>query len=146
MRTAAAAAAFAVLLAAAPVAAWAEGPVKVRAEVVLASSKGQEVQPPELERMRATFQKQGFGFTSFKRLSQDTLTVEDQKPAEVRLPNGVNATLSLVSLKDGVATLRVQVPRLSETDVELGRSGSVYQLAGDHVGGKLILVLSQPGK
>lgn len=144
MRTAAAAA-FAVLLVAAP-AAWAEGPVKVRAEVVLASSKGQEVQPPELERMRATFQKQGFGFTSFKRLSEETLSVEDKKPAEVRLPNGVNARLSLVSLKDGVATLRVQVPRLSETDVELGRAGSVYQLAGDHVGGKLVLVLSQPGK
>ena len=118
--------------------------VPVQVEVVLASNKGSEVQPPELSKMKATFQKQNFSFTSFKRLSLQTLEVTAAKPTEVKLPNGVNASLQLLKLEKGTATVRVDVPQLTATDVELGRQGSIYQLAGDHVGGKLILVLSQP--
>jgi len=118
--------------------------VPVQVEVVLASNKGSEVQPPELGKMKATFQKQNFSFTSFKRLSLETLQVTAAKASEVRLPNGVNASLQLLKFEKGTATVRVDVPQLTATDVELGRQGSIYQLAGDHVGGKLILVLSQP--
>jgi hypothetical protein len=118
--------------------------VPVQVEVVLASNKGSEVQPAELGKMKATFQKQNFSFTSFKRLSLETLQVTAAKASEVRLPNGVNASLQLLKFEKGTATVRVDVPQLTATDVELGRQGSIYQLAGDHVGGKLILVLSQP--
>ncbi len=118
--------------------------VPVQVEVVLASNKGSEVQPPELAKMKATFQKQSFSFTSFKRLSLETLQVTAAKASEVKLPNGVNASLQLLKFEKGTATVRVDVPRLTATDVELGRQGSIYQLAGDHVGGKLLLVLSQP--
>ncbi|ADO68957.1 hypothetical protein [Stigmatella aurantiaca] len=118
--------------------------VKVQVEVVLASNKGDAVEPPELEKMKELFRKQNFSFTSFKRLSIDTVAVEAQKATEIRLPNGVNASLKLLALKDGTATVHVDIPRQSAMDVELGRQGSVYQKAGRHVGGELILVLSPP--
>lgn len=120
--------------------------VKVNVEVVLASNKGTAVEPAELSKMKDTFQKQNFSFTSFKRLSQDVLEVGQDKPTEVRLPNGVNASLKLLGMKDGIATVRVDIPRQSSLDVELGRQGAVYQKAGKHVGGELILVLSPPPK
>jgi len=120
--------------------------VKVQAEVVLASNKGDAVEPPELEKMKELFRKQNFSFTSFKRLSLETVTVEAQKATEIRLPNGVNASLQLLAFKDGTATVRVVIPKQSAMDVELGRQGSVYQKAGRHVGGELILVLSPPPK
>jgi hypothetical protein len=104
------------------------------------------VEPEELSKMKETFQKQNFNFTSFKRLSQETVEVGSKQSTEVRLPNGVNATLRLLALKEGIATVRVDIPRLSAMDVELGRQGSVYQKAGRHVGGELILVLSPPAK
>jgi hypothetical protein len=129
----------------APLAAQAqEQKVQIQVEVVLASSKGDTVDPPELAKMKETFRKQNFNFTSFKRLSLETLEVDAQKPTEVRLPNGVNASLKLLGLKEGIATVRVDIPKLSAMDVELGRQSSVYQKAGKHVGGELILVLSPP--
>jgi len=121
-----------------------EEKLRVQVEVVLVSKKGSEVQPPELQKMKETFQRQNFNFTSFKRLSQQTVEVGQRKPTEVRLPNGVNVSLELKQLQGDVATLRVVVPQLSAMDVELGREGSVYQRAGKHVGGELILVLSSP--
>jgi hypothetical protein len=134
-------------LALVPVAAHAQADsVKVQVEVVLASNKGTAVEPAELSKMKDTFQKQNFSFTSFKRLSLEVLQVGLSKPTEVRLPNGVNASVTLLGMKDGVATLRVDIPRQSSLDVELGRQGAVYQKAGKHVGGELILVLSPPPK
>jgi hypothetical protein len=131
----------------APLAAHAqEQKVKVQVEVVLASNKGDTVDPPELAQMKETFRKQNFSFTSFKRLSLETLELDAQKPTEVRLPNGVNASLKLLGLKEGIATVRVEIPQQSGVDVELGRQGSVYQKAGKHVGGELILVLSPPAR
>lgn len=122
-----------------------DGSVSVRVETVLASNKGTEVDPPDLAKMKDTFQKQNFSFTSFKRLALSTVKLTPvKKTADVKLPNGVNASLTLMGVKDGTATVRVDVPRQSTTDVELGRQGSIYQLAGSHVGGKLILVLAQP--
>ncbi|PTL82976.1 hypothetical protein [Vitiosangium sp. GDMCC 1.1324] len=121
-----------------------EQKLKVQVEVVLVSQKGTEVDPPQLQKMKETFQKQNFNFTSFKRLSQQTLEVGSKEPTEVKLPNGVNASLKLLRMQGDTATLRVDVPQLSAMDVELGREGAVYQRAGKHVGGELILVLSSP--
>ena len=121
-----------------------EQKLKVQVEVVLVSKKGEEVDPPDLRKMKDTFQKQNFNFTSFKRLSQQTLEVGNKESTDVKLPNGVNASLRLLRMQGDTATLRVEVPQLSAVDVELGREGAVYQRAGKHVGGELILVLSSP--
>ncbi|WP_224246864.1 hypothetical protein [Hyalangium gracile] len=123
-----------------------EQKVKIQVQVVLASNKGDTVDPPELAQMKETFRKQNFSFTSFKRLQLETLELSAQKASEVRLPNGVNASLKLLALKEGIATVRVDIPQQSGVDVELGRQGSVYQKAGKHVGGELILVLSPPAQ
>jgi len=120
--------------------------VKVQVEVVLASKKGSEVEPPELAKMKEQFQKQNFSFTSFKRLSLDVLEVGAKQPTEVKLPSGTNASLQLLGMKEGTATVRVAIPRQPTLDVELGRQGAVYQKAGKYVGGELILVLSPPSK
>ncbi|MCY1040187.1 hypothetical protein OV208_02550 [Corallococcus sp. bb12-1] len=120
--------------------------VKVQVEVVLASNKGTAVEPPELNKMKEAFQKQNFSFTSFKRMSLDVVEVGAQKPTEVKLPNGTNASLQLLGMKEGIATLRVIIPNQSSVEVELGRQGAVYQKAGKHVGGDLILVLVPPSK
>ncbi|WP_164017561.1 hypothetical protein [Pyxidicoccus trucidator] len=130
-----------------PVAARAQDEkVQVQAEVVLASKKGSEVEPPELAKMKEQFQKQNFNFTSFKRLSLQVLEVTAAKPTELKLPSGSNASLQLLSMKDGIATVRVAIPRQPTLDLELGRQGAVYQKAGKYVGGELILVLSPPAK
>ncbi|HYO65055.1 MAG TPA: hypothetical protein VEU33_03145 [Archangium sp.] len=121
-----------------------EQKLKVEVEVVLVSRKGTEVDPPQLQKMKETFQRQNFNFTSFKRLSQQSIEVSSKEPTEVKLPNGVNASLKLLRMQGDTATLRVDVPQLSAVDVELGREGAVYQRAGKHVGGELILVLSSP--
>ncbi len=127
-----------------PVARAADQKLKVKVEVVLVSKKGNEVEPAELQKMKDSFERQNFNFTSFKRLSQQTLEVGKEESTEVKLPNGVNASLRLLRLQGDTATLRVEVPQLSAVDVELGREGAVYQRAGKHVGGELILVLSSP--
>lgn len=130
-----------------PVAARAqEEKVQVQAEVVLASKKGSEVDPPELAKMKEQFQKQNFSFTSFKRLSLQVLEVSASQPTELKLPSGTNASLKLLGMKDGIATVRVAISRQPTLDVELGRQGAVYQKAGKYVGGELILVLSPPAK
>ena len=127
-----------------PVARAADEKLKVKVEVVLVSKKGNEVEPAELQKMKDSFERQNFNFTSFKRLSQQTLEVGKAESTEVKLPNGVNASLRLLRMQGDTATLRVEVPQLSAVDVELGREGAVYQRAGKHVGGELILVLSSP--
>ncbi|WP_395833910.1 hypothetical protein [Archangium violaceum] len=121
-----------------------EEKLKVQVEVVLVSRKGTEVDPPQLQKMKETFQRQNFNFTSFKRLSQQTLEVGSKDSTEVKLPNGANASLKLLRMQGDTATLRVEVPQGGGMDVELGRQGSVYQNVGKHVGGELILVLSSP--
>jgi hypothetical protein len=120
--------------------------VKILVDVVLASNKGDTVDPPELAQMKEKFRKQNFSLTSFKRLSLETVELVKDKPTELRLPNGVNATLKLLAFQDGIATVHVDIPRQAGMDVELGRHGAVYQRAGKHVGGELILVLSPPAK
>jgi len=132
------------VLLSAPAALAADEKLKVKVEVVLVSMKGEEVEPKELQKMKDSFKRQNFNFTSFKRLSQQTLEVSNKEPTDVKLPNGVNASLRLLRLQGDTATLRVEVPQLSAVDVELGREGAVYQRAGKHVGGELILVLSSP--
>jgi hypothetical protein len=122
------------------------GPQKlnVEVEVVLVSREGNEVSPARLQKMKDTFSKQNLNFTSFKSLSQQSVVVSNQSPTEVKLPNGVMASIKLQSLQAGTATLRVDVPQQTAASVQLGREGAVYQRAGKHQGGELILVLSSP--
>lgn len=112
--------------------------VEVVAEVVLASTSGNLIDPPSLARMKAEFAQ--FKFTSFKRLSQQTVVLSGA-PTVLNLPNKKKVTLKLESLKAGVATIGVDSPPL-KTSYTLGREGSVYITSGKHAEGDLVLVLS----
>ena len=123
-------------------AALAEGQkVEVQVEVVHASDKGTAIEPPSLKHMQEAFSQSGFNFHSYRRLSEERLTLEPNQPKKVTLPNGAVATLNLVDVKDNVAHIHVTLPPL-ETTYALGREGSVYVQGGPHNGGVLVLVLS----
>lgn len=119
----------------------AEPKVRIQAEVILASNNGTAIDPPALGRMKDQFSQKGFAFTSYRRLSSEKLSLSRQ-PVEVKLPNQRTATLRVDAMKGGVATVRVDISELSSTTMTLGREGSLFQHAGDHDGGQLILVVS----
>lgn len=119
----------------------AEPKVRVTAEVILASNKGNAIDPPTLARMKDQFSEKGFAFTSFRRLSSEKLSLR-RKPVEVKLPNRRTATLRLDDIKAGTATVQVDISHLASTTLTLGREGSLFQHAGEFEGGQLILVLS----
>lgn len=120
--------------------ALAESRISLRAEVVQASNDGTGVDPG-LEKMREQFAKSGITYKSYRRLSDQPLHLLVGKPAEVRLPNGKAATLTLLSIKGSQSQVSVNLPPL-HTTYTLGREGSVYLQAGPHAGGVLILVLT----
>jgi hypothetical protein len=123
-------------------AALAEGQrVEVQVEVVHASDKGSAIEPPSLKHMQEAFSQSGFNYKSYRRLSDERLTLEANQPKKVSLPNGRTATLSLVEVKDNVAQIHVSLPPL-ETTYTLGREASVFLQGGAHNGGMLVLVLS----
>ncbi len=117
-----------------------EAKVAVKAEVVHAQLKAGAVDPG-LEPMQTALAS-GKKYGMLKRISTQKITL-DKKPVSVALPNGKSAEMSLVTLEQGVATIKLKVPQ-GETISKLGRDGSLYQQAGDWQGGDLWLVLSQP--
>jgi hypothetical protein len=130
-----------VVLVASVAASASEPKVRVTAEVILASNQGNTIDPPALARMKDQFSQKGFAFTSYRRLSSEKLALR-HKPVELKLPNHRTATLRLDEMKSGTATVRVEISDLSSTTLTMGREGSLFQHAGDHDGGQLILVLS----
>ena len=115
--------------------------VDVRVEVVHATDKGNAIEPPSLKHMQEAFSQSGFNYKSYRRLSEEQLSLEAGQPKKVALPNGRTATLSLVGVKDNVAQVHVALPPL-ETTYTLGRENSVFIQGGPHNGGMLVLVLS----
>ncbi|HME90344.1 MAG TPA: hypothetical protein VKE49_02900 [Myxococcaceae bacterium] len=119
----------------------AEPKVRLTAEVILASNKGNTIDPPALAKMKEEFTAKGFSFTSYRRLSSEKVSLH-RKPVEVKLPNRRTATLRLDEIKSGTATVRVDISHLASTTLSLGREGSLFQHAGEFEDGQLILVLS----
>jgi hypothetical protein len=125
-----------------PGAARAEGKkVEVMADVVLASNNGDKVEPPALAEAKKFFEAKNVKYASWQSLSQRRLALEPKKVAEVPLPNGKKAQLTLESVTDDVATIKVTVAPATLT-LQLGREGNLYVDGGQHQGGQLFLVLS----
>ncbi|MGZ5957249.1 MAG: hypothetical protein ACXWLI_02435 [Myxococcaceae bacterium] len=122
------------------VALLAAGPVKVDVQVVQASNGPAQVDPG-LEKMRRGFEKAGLRFSSYKRLSEQTLSLTPGKPAEVALP-GKTATLTLQPGEHPRPQIAVSVSPL-QTTVELGEGASAFLQAGPPENGQqLVLVLT----
>jgi hypothetical protein len=117
----------------------AAAPVKVQVEVVHASNGPAHVDPG-LEKMRQGFEKAGLRFTTYRRLSDQTVSLTAGKPTEVALP-GKKATLTLEPGDHPRPHVAVSVPPL-QTTVELGTDASAFLQAGPHENGQLVLVLT----
>jgi len=121
------------------VAVLAAAPVKVHVQVVEASNGPAHVDPG-LEKMRQDFEKAGLRFSTYRRLSEQTLSLAPGKPAQVSLP-GKTATLTLQPGDHPRPQVAVSVPPL-QTTVELGSGASAFLQAGPaDGGGQLVLVL-----
>ena len=114
-------------------------PVKVEVQVVQASNDAAHVDPG-LEKMRQGFEKAGLRFSSYRRLSEQTLSLSPGKPADVAIP-GKTATLTLQPGDHPRPHVAVSVPPL-QTTVELGAGASAFLQAGPHENGQLVLVLT----
>jgi len=117
----------------------AAAPVKVEVQVVQASNDAAHVDPG-LEKMRQGFEKAGLRFSSYRRLSEQTLSLSPGKPADVAIP-GKTATLTLQPGDHPRPHVAVSVPPL-QTTVELGAGASAFLQAGPHENGQLVLVLT----
>ena len=118
----------------------AAAPVQVEVQVVHASNAAAHVDPG-LEKMRDGFRQAGLVFTSYRRLSHETVRLAPGTPATVALPGGRSATLALVPGEHPRPQVSVSVPPL-QTTVSLGTEASAFVQAGPHEGGQLVLVLS----
>lgn len=117
-----------------------EPKVAVQAEVMHAQVKAGTIEPG-LEAMHTELSK-GKKYGALKRLSTQKLTLQT-KSTVLPLPSGKSAEMSLMTLEQDVATIKVKVPT-GEITAKLGRDGSLMQQAGEWQGGDLWLVLSQP--
>jgi hypothetical protein len=132
--------------------AFAEGPaapeaeVPVKVEVVLASNQGTAVDPPELSKLKEKFQASGIVFSSYRRLSTQKVALKQGQGHGVTLPSGKKVQLTLQSLTGAAAEVKLEIsgPTPITTVIQLGREGAIYQDAGPHQGGRLILALSPP--
>jgi hypothetical protein len=116
--------------------------VPLQVDVVQLSNQGAQVEPPALEGMKKTFARQGIAFSSFRQLSTNRVEVQKQPPTELKLPNGKTAQLTLQKLEKDPAEVKLAIPGLiAGTVLRLGKQGTVYQQAGTHQGGKLVLVI-----
>jgi hypothetical protein len=117
----------------------AAAPVKVDVQVVHASNAAPHVDAG-LEKMKEAFEKSGLRFTSYRRLSRETVTLTPNRPSQVALP-GKSATLTLMPGEQRPPEVAVSVPPLNTT-VSLGAEASAFLQAGPHEGGQLVLVLA----
>ena len=117
----------------------AASPVKVQVQVVHASTGAPHVDPG-LEKTRQDFEKAGLRFTTYRRLSEQTVSLSPGRATEVALP-GKKATLTLQPGDHPRPQVAVSVPPLQST-VELGTDASAFLQAGPHENGQLVLVLT----
>lgn len=119
----------------------AEPTVPVQADVVFASTAPGAVEP-SLTRMRdqmAPTKK----YLTMRRLDSKRLELLQAKMQALTLPGGKQAELTLQSLKDNVATVKVKTPSVEAVHT-VAREKSLYVPAGTHDGGDVWLVVSQP--
>lgn len=119
----------------------AEPSVPVQADVVHATTAAGTVDPA-LVKMRDAMAAR-VKYQGMKKLDAKKLELVANKPQLLTLPNQKVAELTLQSVKDDIATLKVKLPP-TEAVYTLGREKSLYLQGGAHDGGDLWLVLSQP--
>jgi len=118
--------------------------VHLTAEVVAVSAQGQKVEPPSLQAMKDDFQNSPMtrSFSSLKLLSTSDLQLIQGQAQKLVLPEGRTAILKLDRVHENTARITLDVPRLVNTTLTLGRSGAIYQHVGKYQDGALFLALT----
>jgi hypothetical protein len=119
----------------------AEPSVTVQADVVFASTAPGTVDPA-LAKMRDQMASK-VNYTTMKKLDAKKLELVKDKMQAISLPNQKQAELTLQQLKENVATVKVKTPSV-ETVYTLAKDKTLSAPAGQHDGGDLWLVVSQP--
>ena len=115
--------------------------VPVQAEVVFASTEAGTVDP-SLVKMRDTLAPK-VKYLTLKKLDSRKLVLVKNKVETIALPNAKTAELSLDKVENDVATVKVKVPPTDAT-YKLAREKVLYVQGGEHNGGQVWLLLSQP--
>jgi hypothetical protein len=119
----------------------AEPSVTVQADVVYASTAPGTVEPA-LTKMRDQMAPK-VKYQTMKKLDAKKLELVQDKMQSVALPNQGKAELTLQQMKENVATVKVKTPSV-ETVYTLAKDKTLSAPAGQHDGGDLWLVVSQP--
>ncbi|MGV3620777.1 MAG: hypothetical protein ACO1OB_08165 [Archangium sp.] len=115
--------------------------VPVQADVVFASTAAGTVEPT-LTRMRDAMASK-VKYQTLRKVDSRTLTLVKDKPQNIALPNKKLAELVLQKVEANVATVKVKVPP-TEAVYQLAREKVLYVQGGEHDGGQVWLLLSQP--
>lgn len=119
----------------------AEPSVTVQADVVYASTAAGTVEP-SLTKLRDQMASK-VKYQTMKKLDAKKLELVQDKMQSVALPNQGKAELTLQQMKENVATVKVKTPSV-ETVYTLAKDKTLSAPAGQHDGGDLWLVVSQP--
>ena len=115
--------------------------VPVQAEVVFASTAAGTVEP-SLVKMRDTLAPK-VKYLTLKKLDSRKLVLTKNKAETIALPNKKTAEIALDKVENDVATVKVKVPPTDAT-YKLAREKVLYVQGGEHDGGQVWLLLSQP--
>jgi hypothetical protein len=115
--------------------------VPVQAEVVFASTEAGTIDP-SLVKMRDTLAPK-VKYLTLKKLDSRKLVLVKNKAETIALPNAKTAELSLDKVENDVATVKVKVPP-TEATYKLAHEKVLYVQGGEHKGGQVWLLLSQP--
>lgn len=115
--------------------------VPVQADVVFASTAAGTVEPT-LIRMRDAMASK-VKYQTLRKVESKTLTLVKDRPQNIALPNKKSAEVVLQKVEANVATVKVKVPP-TEAVYQLAREKVLYVQGGEHDGGQLWLLLSQP--
>lgn len=126
----------------APTAALADGDrVTLKVSVVHAKKTGNE-NDPALARIHGSLKKAFGGYTSFKQLDKEELTLSGTKPVSLKLPNGKTAVFTHQGKSGKQHQLKLTIPQ-SKVNVTLRAPARrlFYQAGMGHDGGILILAM-----
>ncbi len=115
--------------------------VPVQADVVFASTAPGTVEP-SLVKMRDAMASK-VTYLTLRKLESRTLSLAKDKAQSLQLPNKKTAELLLTTVQNNVATVKVKVPP-TEAVYQLAREKVLYVQGGEHDGGQVWLLLSQP--
>jgi hypothetical protein len=113
--------------------------VNVDVQVIVASNDGAGVERA-LQPMQTNLTRQFSLFDSFRLASSHALILRVGETREVPLPGGGVATLEVVSLRDGAATIRIGIPGGSSTITTHG--GLVFVGGSRAPDGRIILAIT----